>query len=113
MSIGARSIRGRRRGTGDPDDREGVHPGLRVRPTEPGGAACAADRSVLARRPVLVVAVALLAAEVPAAGRFAPRTPADPVAADLLAAPPAPEVAGRVRRDGGGVAHDAQRPLRR
>jgi hypothetical protein len=54
----------------------------------------------------LVVAVARIPAEVPAAGRLPARTAADCEAADLLTSPPTPEVARGVLGETGRVPDD-------
>ena len=70
-----------------------------------------ASQAVAAERYSFPLGSPVVPAEVPAAGGLAARTAADRVAADLLPAAPAAEVAGGVRGDAGRVAHDAQRPL--
>src|SRR3712207_2158104 len=71
---------------------------------------------MLSARPVagvvaIVVGALAVPREVPAAGCLAARATAHGEAADLLAAPPAAEVAGGVGGDAGRIADDAQRAL--
>src|SRR5205823_2687016 len=80
-------------------------------PLLPGKATWLAPRGAVLVLAFLVLPGALAAAEVPAGRRLASLPAAHRVAADLLAAPPAPEVPGRVCRDRRRVADDAQRPL--